>query len=305
MMQRPFADRRRLAMFAGGALALACLSVSAHAQDITTQQVADGIFLFQGAGSNVVAVADGADLLVIDGGLDENSADLLAAIQAATGAQRIATLIDTHFHPEQVGLNDEAAAGGATIIAHEQTRMFLSNRITSPVFEGAFGPLDAAALPNQADRATSGELSFAGQKVQYGYLPAAHTNGDLYVYFPDRNVLVAGGAVGSESWPTIDYWNGGFIGGLLQAHERLGEIVNAETVVIPAQGKAITGADLLRHRDMYRQLFRDVSWLMNEGMGYNDVVQLNPLQGHEAELGDPSAFLDGAYRSLELTNVPD
>ncbi len=306
MTHKPFADR--LAAGAAGLTALACLTgalaaAPAHAAEISTREVADGLFLFQGAGSNVVAMEDGGQLLVIDGGLDENSGDLLAAIEAATGTAAIGTLIDTHWHPEQVGLNDEAGAQGATIIAHDQTHMYLSNRVTSPIYEEAFGPLPEASLPTQYNR-YGGELTFAGHTAQYGYLPAAHTNGDLYVFFPDLNVLVAGGAVGSDSWPLLDYWNGAIIGGLVQAHEKLAEIVSDDTVVIPAHGPAITGADLKRHRDMYRQLFRDVSHMMNNGMGYDDAPVINPLRGHEDEFGDPSEFLNGAYRSKEMAEVP-
>jgi glyoxylase-like metal-dependent hydrolase (beta-lactamase superfamily II) len=279
-------------------------ATAARAADISADQVAEGVYLFQGAGSNVVAMADGADLLVIDGGLDANSADLYAAIREATGGQRIATLIDTHWHPEQVGLNDEAGQDGATIIAHEQTHLYLSHEVTSPLYDSGIAPLDEAARPNSYDSPT-GELTFAGHTVQYGYLPAAHTNGDLYVFFPDLNVMVAGGAVGSDSWPLLDYWNGGLIGGLVRAHETLAEMVNDETIVIPAHGPAITGARLKQDVATYQQLFRDLNWLMNKGMGYNDVVDLNPLQGREGPFGDPSQFLDGAYRSKQMTYVPD
>ncbi len=294
----------RLAAFAAGLTALALAYAPALAADITSLELGGGLYLFQGAGSNVLAIADGENALVIDGGLEENSADLFAAIGEATGAQRIGTLIDTHWHPEQVGLNARAGADGASIIAHEQTLVYLSHRVTSPLYDGHIEPLPEASLPNSTTR-LGGELEFAGHRVAYGYLPAAHTNGDLYVYFPDLNVLAAGGAVGSDSWPLLDYHNGAIIGGLTQAYETLGEIVNAETVVVPAQGPTITGAQLVAHRDMYRQLYRDLAYLMNEGMGYNDVVALNPLRGHEGEFGDPSRFLDGAYRSKEMAEVPN
>ena len=291
---------------ASGLVALAVIASPASAADISSQQVADGVWLFQGAGANVVAVSDGRNLLVVDGGLEENSRDLYEAIREATGARVISTLINTHWHPEQTGLNALAAESGATIIAHDQTLMYLSNTVTAPRLYGErrIPPMDPAARPNQVSR-YGGELEIAGQRVQYGYLPAAHTNGDFYVFLPDSNVLVAGGAVGSNSWPVIDIHNGGIVGGLVQAHETLAEIVNDDTVVIAAEGPPITGADLKRHRDMYRQFFRDISFLMNEGMGYDDVVVINPLQGHEDEFGDPSVFLDGAYRSKEMAEVPD
>jgi len=298
-------DRLMAALVAVGMIALIGLGGgAARAADISSKELAEGLFLFQGAGSNVVAMADGGDLLVVDGGLKENSRDLYSAIRKATGGKQIKTLIDTHWHPEQVGLNERAGRDGAAIIAHEQTYIYLSHRVTSPLFEGSFGPLDERALPTQHGR-DGGEFTFAGHKVVYGYLPAAHTNGDLYVFFPDLNVLVAGGVVGSNSWPLIDYWNGAFIGGLVQAHEKLVSMVTDDTIVVPAQGPTITGARLKTDRDMYAQLFKDLQYLMNKGMGYNDAVALNPLKPHEAEFGDASAFINGAYRSEEMTNVPD
>lgn len=295
--------RERLAY---GLVSLAVIASPAMAADIASQQVADGVWLFQGAGANVVAVSDGRNLLVVDGGLEENSRDLYEAIRETTGARVISTLINTHWHPEQVGLNALAAESGATIVAHDQTAMYLSNTVTAPRLYGErrIPPLPPEARPTEISR-YGGEMEIAGQRVEYGYLPAAHTNGDFYVFLPDRNVLVAGGAVGSESWPLIDIHNGGIVGGLVQAHETLGEMVSDDTIVIAAEGAPITGADVKRHRDMYRQFFRDISFLMNEGMGFNDVVVINPLQGHEGEFGDPSRFLDGAYRSKEMAEVPD
>jgi glyoxylase-like metal-dependent hydrolase (beta-lactamase superfamily II) len=297
-----FRDRLAGGVLAVGLIALA--AAPASASDITSQEIRGGLWLFQGAGSNVLALADGDQLLVVDGGLDAESADLLAAIKAATGAEKIATLIDTHWHPDVVGLNDEAAADGATIVAHQVSLEYLSHATTSPLFEGRIAPLAEAARPNQPTR-SGGELTFAGQRVVYGYLPAAHTNGDLYVFFPDLDVIAAGGAVGSDSWPVLDHWNGAFFGGQLQAYESLSDLSTDETVVIPAQGPALTGEQLVEDRDMFRQLFRDMNYLMNKGMGYNDVVALNPLEGHEAGRGDPSRFLDAAYRSLEMAYVPD
>ncbi len=300
-MLQLFPDRFARAAFAAGALAFA--AIPAAAADITAEELRGGVHLFQGAGSNVVAVADGADLLVIDGGLAANSGDLLTAIRGATGARRIHTLINTHWHPEQVGLNDQAGRDRATILAHPQTGMYLSHRVTSPLYDGRIAPLPERARPNRHSEA--GDLEFAGHRVEYGYLPAAHTNGDLYVFFPELNILAAGGAVGSDSWPMLDYWNGGIVGGLVNAHEMLADLVNDETIVVPAHGPAITGAELKEHRDMYRQLFRDFSYLMNQGMGYDDVPVINPLRDYEDKFGPAAQFLDGAYRSKQMSYVPD
>jgi glyoxylase-like metal-dependent hydrolase (beta-lactamase superfamily II) len=148
-------------------------------------------------------------------------------------------------------------------------------------------------------------LNFAGQPVDYDYLPAAHTDGDLYVHFPELNVLVAGGPVSGEQWPILDYRNGAWLGGRVRAHERLADLVRPDTRVVPAHGRLITGRDLMRHRDIYQELFRTMIAYMNQGMGAEDAVARNPLKKYQAELGDPSVFLDGAYRSMLIAYVPD
>ncbi len=277
---------------------------AAGADEIKVSELKPGVYLFQGAGSNVVAMTGMEGALVIDGGLPEHSEALYNAILKATGTTRINTLFNTHWHPEQLGLNQRASSDGATIIAHEQTLLYLKHKVTSTLVKGSFGPLPEKERPTKTFT-KDGSLDFAGHKVEYGYLPAAHTNGDLYVYFRDLNLLVAGGAVGSDSWPLVDYRNGAFVGGVVRAHEKLATMVKADTAVIPAQGRPMTGATIVTQKDMYEKLFLDLNALMNKGMGFNDIVATNPLKGFESQYGDPSVFLDGIYRSMEMAYVPD
>jgi cyclase len=260
--------------------------------------------LFQGAGCNVVALRGDNGALMIDGGLAANADALLKAVKERTGTNRVHTLINTHWHPEQTGANEAVGRDGGVIIAHEKTRMYLSNTVTSVTFEGRFGPLPEAARPNKTTHA-DGSLEFAGQQVRYEYLPAAHTDGDLYVHFPDLNVLVAGGVVSGEQWPLLDYRNGAWLGGRVRAHERLAELVRPDTRVVPANGRVITGSDLIRYRDIYQELFRTMIAYMNKGFGPEDAAERNPLKQYQAELGDASAFLYGAYRSMLIAYVPD
>src|SRR5262249_10785104 len=178
-----------------------------------------------------------------DGGLAANSDALLKAVKERTGTSRINTLINTHWHPEQVGSNEAAGLDGAVIIAHEKTAMYLGNTVTSVIFKGRFGPLPKVALPNKATK-TGGSLKFAGTQINYDYLPAAHTDGDLYIHFPELNVLVGGGVVSGEEWPLLDYHNGAWLGGRVRAFERLAGLVHPDTRVISANGRLITGKDI-------------------------------------------------------------
>jgi glyoxylase-like metal-dependent hydrolase (beta-lactamase superfamily II) len=245
---------------------------------------------------------DGA--LMIDGGLAANADALLKAVKERTGNSRVHTLINTHWHPEQTGSNETVGRDGGVIIAHEKTRMYLSNAVTSVTFEGRLAPLPNVARPNKTTR-QGGSLKFAGQQVDYGYLPQAHTDGDLYVHFPDLNLLVAGGVVSGEQWPLLDYRNGAWFGGRVRACERLAKLVRSDTRVVPADGRLITGNDIVRQNDIYQKLNVEMFAYMNMGLGPEDVVVRNPLKQYQAEFGDPSAFLYGAYRSMLIAYVPE
>jgi glyoxylase-like metal-dependent hydrolase (beta-lactamase superfamily II) len=271
--------------------------------DILTTDLG-GLVLLQGGGSNVVAMAGDQGALMIDGGAAANAEAVLRSVLLATGNDHVERLINTHWHPEQTGANELVGGSGGVIFAHEKTGMYLSNTIRYGLIDGPLAPLPEVARPTEVTRG-DGSLPFAGRQIAYGYLPQAHTDGDLFVHFPELNVLVAGGVVSGEEWPLLDYRNGAWYGGRVRALQRLGELVNAETRVVPAHGPVISGRDIVRQRDIYLDLFETMIGYMNMGLGAEDVVERNPLARYEAEFGDPSAFLDGAYRSMQIAYVPD
>ncbi len=285
------------------ARAAAPLAVRISATELVTRE-GGGITLLQGAGCNVVAMRGPEGSLLIDGGLAVNSKALLQAAVAATGNARVSTLINTHWHPSQTGSNEPVGREGGLIIAHHVTALYLGRAARSTCYEGSYGPLPEIARPKKTtlDR---GSLEFAGQRIDYVYLPAAHTDGDLYVHLPERNLLVAGGPVSAESWPIIDIRNGAWLGGLVRAHETLASLAKPDTRIVPASGRLLTGADIARRRDIYRELFKQLDVYLNRGFGPSDVIAARPLKAYEAEFGDPARFLDGAYRSLFLAYAPD
>lgn len=289
------------------------------ARDITEKDIA-GLALFAGSGCNVVALAGPSGALLVDGGLAVNSALLLKAVHGKLGTRRIETLVNTHWHPEQTGLNGAAGKDGATLIGHEVTRLYAGRKVHSPLFDGVIEPLPEAARPKKTTY-DQGSIEFAGEEVQYRHLPGAHTGGDLYVYFPKRNVVVAGGPVTSDRWPVIDYLNGGFYHGFLRSYEILSGLVKPDTIVVPANGPVMTGADVVKMKDLYWQLFKQFFILFNKGLGPVDVAQFNagkefkgvvpivadrPLMNNPIlqQLGDPKQFLEFAYRSVQLATLP-
>jgi cyclase len=275
-------------------------SVSAH--DITVKDV-NGLAVFAGAGCNVVGLAGPEGALLVDGGLAVNSAVLLKAIAENLKTKRVQTLINTHWHPEQTGSNEAIGKAGGTLISHEVSKLALTRKERSALYEGYYGPLPPKAIPAHTTYDT-GSLMFADEQVDYRYLPAAHTNGDLFVHFPKHNVIAAGGPVAADHWPVMDYLNGAFMHGFVRSYEILAEVVKPDTLIVPANGPTLTGADIVKQKDMYWALFKQFFIMFNKGFGPQDVVAARPLKDFEAQYGDPAQFLDYAYRSLQLATIP-
>ena len=287
----------------GGAL-LSSRPAAAQAARITTTDLG-GAWLFQGAGGNVVALSGPDGALMIDGGRAANVDALLQAVRKATGAARIHTLINTHWHPDQTGANEAVGKAGGVIIAHEKTRLMLSNTVYNAIgINGRVAALSPAGRPAKTVR-LDGTMEFAGQQVDYGYMPAAHTDGDIFIHLPKLNLLVVGGVVSAEEWPLLDYQNGAWLGGRVRGVEHLADLVRPDTRVVPAQGRMMTGKEILRHRDIYQKLYTTMIEYLNKGLGPEDTVQRNPLKEYGSEFGDPSAFLYGANRSMMIAYVPD
>jgi len=288
----------------GGALVPSFAGAQQAAAQITTIDLG-GATLFQGAGGNVVAVGGPDGGLMIDGGLAANAEALLAEVRRATGSTRVHTLVNTHWHPEQTGANEIVARNGGVIFAHDKTKLAESNTVYSSVlFAGRLAPLPPAARPTKTTRG-DGSMEFAGQPVDYGYMPAAHTDGDLYVHFPKMNLLAAGGVVSAVNWPLLDYRNGAWLGGRVRALQRLAGLVKPDTRIVPADGRVMTGAEIVRHRDMYQKLFTTMIGYLNMGLGPEDAVERNPLKEYTGEFGDPAAFTYGALKSMMIAYVPD
>jgi glyoxylase-like metal-dependent hydrolase (beta-lactamase superfamily II) len=264
-----------------------------------------GATLFQGAGCNVVALPGPDGALMIDGGLAANADALLAAVKTATRTTRINTLINTHWHPEQVGANEAVGRAGGVIFAHEKTKAALSHAVYNSIaFKGRRAALPEPAWPTKTVR-VDGSMEFAGMKVDYGYMPAAHSDSDLYIHFPSINLLVVGGVVSAEEWPLLDYRNGAWLGGRVRAVEHLADIVKPDTRVVPANGRVMTGREIVRQRDMYQKLFVTMIGYLNMGLGPEDAVTRNPLKEYQPEFGDPAAFTYGALKSMMIAYVPD
>jgi glyoxylase-like metal-dependent hydrolase (beta-lactamase superfamily II) len=240
----------------------------------------------------------------VDGGARANSAALLKLATAAVGTSKVHTLFNTHWHPEQTGSNEALGKQGARIIAHENTRLWLTRKIIVDWAGAPFPALPKIAQPNKSFYTTD-KLSFGGEDLSFGHLGQAHTDGDIHVYLPRANVLVAGGPVSSAGWPIVDWQTGGWIGGLVGAHDRLLKIANDSTRIITANGPIITRKDLQAQRAMYFEIYDRLVKQLVKGMGPDEAYATGPAKEYEAQWGDSKQFVLAAFRSLWGHYAPD
>ncbi|MBN4053602.1 hypothetical protein JYT97_01820 [Haliea sp. AH-315-K21] len=292
--------RRTLVKGAIGSIIVLGQSFPVYSQSrISSLQLSPGLYLIQGAGSNVVFADLADELVVIDGGLRENASSLLDEIHMLAPGKRISRLFNTNWRPEHCGLNyDLGGLGGdsATIIAHENTRLWQS---ADPYVEWENKQYQPMPLNAQANRGfyTASSLQLGLETLLFERLPKAHTDGDIYLYFKEADVLVVSDLLAVNSFPVIDYSTGGWLRGLRDATEALLNIATDETQIIAAQGSILTRAALLQQYVMLESAWEAVVSAFQNGLSLTEFQQTNPMRAYIAERGDPTLFLQQAYRS--------
>jgi cyclase len=286
-------------------LRLSAARAQAVSEGAGTLRLSDDLFVVTIPGeANVIAQIDGNGVLLVDGGSAAGADAQLKALSGLPGGggAPVHTIFNTHWHPEQTGLNERLGKTGAPIIAHENTRLWLTQDITWPWNGQHFARLPKIAQPNKSFY-TTGKLDSG---VRYGYIPdAAHTDGDLYVYFPTQNVLAVGDAVSGQGWPVIDWWTGGWIGGIVGGLQRLQTLANAETRIVPARGPMLSLADLKAQYEMYSTIYDRLTQLLNKGRGPGEAVAAAPTKEFDARMGNPDEFVRRAFESLWAYLSPD
>ena len=311
----PARSRRSLLQAAVGGVAGLSLgllpgarSFLAHAQPAggSPADLGGKFHVLDAGGTNVLAVATGEGLALVDGAPAVRASGLAEQLAALPGQGRVHTLFNTHWHPEQTGSNETFAAAGATIVAHENTRLWLATDVTWPWSGETVEPLPDAALPSNTfyDRI---EVDIGGERAQCGYLrDCPHTDGDIYVFFPGSNVLAVGDAVSGAGWPSIDWWTGGWIGGIVGGLDILLTVANEATRVVPARGPVLGYAELLSQYRMYSVIWERLAQLLYEqGAGPEDAIAARPTAEFDAKMGPSEAFVRRAFESLWAYLSPD
>jgi len=247
-----------------------------------------------------------ACFVVSDGVGGNAGGELAARIAVDTALNTFGDFVDLGAGEDGIvingtGGNDRIGRAGAKIIAQDNTKLWMSREILVEWQNNrVYPPRAKEALPNDTffPHESPRKMSFGSEQVQYGHMFEAHTDGDIYVFFPGPNILVAGDVLSVGKYPILDYSTQGWIGGMANGCRDLLQIADAQTRIIPGTGPIQTRADLQAEADMLNTVRGRLAAMMKQGLGAKEMLAAAPTQEFDAKWGDPTAFIMSTYPGL-------
>jgi glyoxylase-like metal-dependent hydrolase (beta-lactamase superfamily II) len=267
------------------------LSVSAAAQtpnfdavQIKTIKVAQNIYVLEGQGGNIgVSVGDDGVLLI-----DDQFAPLtgkhLEAIKAITD-KPVRFLINTHYHRDHVGGNENLGKAGVLIVAHDNVYKRMTTNQVVYLLNANIPPYPKVALPvvTYNDRVT---YHINGDELTAYKVPRSHTDGDSMVRFRNANVIHTGDVFASGRYPVIDVENNnGSVKGVVKAIDELIPTLDDFTKVIPGHGPVSGKKEVIAYRKMINTVATRVEALVKKGKTLEQVIAAKPLREYDEEWG--------------------
>jgi cyclase len=277
---------------------LRALAQPASARGLDVVELTERVAVIRGAGANVTVVHTPAGLALVDAGSSERAADLLRLLNERWPGVPVLEVFNTNWRPEHTGANAALRASDARIRAHENTKLWMGAAFDVKWAGYRHERRPPAALPTDTFY-NSGSLDLGGVTLRWGYLPRAHTDGDIYVAVPDDDVLVVSDLLAVDGYPVVDFETGGWIGGMVEATRALMEAAGPATQIVPAVGGAQTREALETQLDLCTAAMEQVAATYRAGGTLEDFLAAEPVAEFAGARGDPNLFLvlvyEGAY----------
>ncbi len=251
--------------------------------EIRADKLAAGVYVLFGAGGNMGLSVGPDGALLVDDQFAELSPRILAAIKSVSD-QPVRFLVNTHWHGDHAGGNENMAKAGALIIAHDNVRRRLAEGMYNELFETKMDASPAVALPVITFN-DSTTFHVNGDDVVVFHVAPAHTDGDAIVWFKRANVVHMGDTFFNGMYPVVDYPSGGNIDGMIAACDRVLPLLAADTQVIPGHGKMATREDLRAYRDMLVGIRSAVAKLVKQGRNLAQVQAAKPTAKWDEKWG--------------------
>ena len=279
--------------------ALAARRAQIGAIPIAAQQLTGNLTLLAGPGGNVVVLHGPDGMVLVDTFVSPAWPRLQDSLKGLGGAP-VKFVINTHWHFDHTDNNAALRAGGATLVAHENTKLRMTQRHHLAVLELDFPPSPAAALPQRVFK-DGYKLEANGERLAVTHVPPAHTDTDVIVRFEQANVLHAGDVFFNGRYPYIDGSTGGRVDGMIAAADRLLSLADSDTKVVPGHGPLGTKTDLAKYRDMLSTAADRVRKLKASGKSLEECIAAKPFTDLDADWGKGTFNGDGFVKVVYLT----
>ncbi len=251
---------------------------------IEAKKVAGNVYILEGQGGNVAVTVGDDGVFMIDDQFAPLTPKLQAAI-AKLSSQPVRFLVNTHWHFDHTGGNENFARSGSIIVAQENVR----KRMSTDQFLEAFNQKVPAAPPKALPVVTFREgvtFHWNDDEVRVISVPPAHTDGDSIVHFVSANVIHTGDVYFNGFYPFIDVTAGGSIDGMIAGVDRVLAIANGETRIIPGHGPLSGVAELKAYQAMLKAARDKIKTLVDAGKSRSEVIAAKPTAELDAEWGD-------------------
>lgn len=287
------------------ALVFICFSTITSAQidfdkvQIETTPVADRIYMLSGGGGNIGVLVGEEGVLLVDAMFAELEEKNRAVISKLSDGP-IRFLLNTNWHYDHVRGNVSFANLGAIIVAHEMTRKRMETEQYHPFFDMELPAYPTEALP-VVTISDSMSLYFNGEEIHVFHVAAAHSDADLAFYFRKANVLHTGDLYFSKGYPFIDYNHGGGVDGMIVSADKLIDMVDEDTKIIPGHGPLSDREGLRQYREMLVILRDRIAGRIKERKSLEEITLEKPTSDFDEgrDMGmSPDEFVRILYDDL-------
>ena len=274
--------------------------------EIVTHDLGAGLYMLEGFGGNI-GVSVGKDGILL---VDDQYAPLTEKIRAALAKisdAPVRFVVNTHWHADHTGGNENLGAAGAVIVAHDNTRVNLIEAMDDADIDAMLRPRPDSLPVLTFDDALTFHLN--GETIVARHIPPAHTDGDVVVTFEGANVIHVGDTYFNGFYPFIDVAHGGSIDNMIAFLGDLVAMSDADTRIVPGHGAVASRTDVERYRADLIEIRGRVSDAIAGGLTLEDLIAARPLEDfnprYASEVVGQADVLRMIYKSLIRDGLGD
>jgi len=251
--------------------------------EIISTEVVSGVHMLVGRGGNIGVSAGEDGVFLIDDQYAPLTEKIMAAVKTIDDGP-IRFVLNTHWHGDHTGGNENLGKVGSLIVSHDNARRQMTVGQYLEIWDRTVEPSSEGSLP-VVTFAEAVTFHFNDDVIRAFHVEHAHTDGDAMVHFEKANVLHMGDVFFNGTFPFIDVYSGGSLAGMISACNRALEIVDHDTRIIPGHGPLADRATLVAYRDMLQRAHAAVAPMVRRGATLDEVRSAKPLEPLVEEWG--------------------